>query len=159
MTPLHGPICAAFPLSYDAENRNAATAAVNLDVMALAQRFAMLMAEDNCAIGDGAISANEAKRPLRETLAIQQVRLKMKLNLKDEVSQGCAPDARSGARQPHVGLRLGLRAAPPSARRGAKLPPAGFEPAGLAGRAPGFGPVARCTGCEPGFWPPREAGR
>lgn len=73
-------------LSYDAEKRNAASTGVNQDVVALAQRFAMLMAEYNHAIGDGVISANEAKRMLRETLAIQQVLLEMKLNLEDEVS-------------------------------------------------------------------------
>lgn len=72
--------------SYDAERRNAATKGVNQDVVALAQRFAMLMSEYNQAIGDGKITANEAKRLLRETLAIQQVILEMKLNLEDEVS-------------------------------------------------------------------------
>lgn len=73
-------------LSYDSEKRNAATTGVNQDVVALAQRFAMLMAEYNLAIGDGVISVNEAKRMLRETLAIQQVLLDMKLSLEDEVS-------------------------------------------------------------------------
>lgn len=73
-------------LSYDAEKRNAPTKGVNQDVVALAQRFAMLMSEYNSAIGDGRISSNEAKRMLRETLAIQQVLLEMKLNLEDEVS-------------------------------------------------------------------------
>lgn len=73
-------------LSYDGERRNAASKGVNQDVVALAQRFAMLMSEYNAAIGDGKISVNEAKRLLRETLAIQQVILDMKLNLEDEVS-------------------------------------------------------------------------
>ncbi|WP_426032566.1 hypothetical protein [Cypionkella sp. TWP1-2-1b2] len=73
-------------LSYDPEKRNADSKGVNADVVALAQRFAMLMAEYNTAIGDGVISVNEAKRMLRETLAIQQVLLDMKLNLEDEVS-------------------------------------------------------------------------
>lgn len=72
-------------LSYDAEKRNATTKGVNQDVVALAQRFAMLMSEYNQAIGDGKITANEAKRLLRETLAIQQVILEMKLNLEEEV--------------------------------------------------------------------------
>ena len=71
-------------LSYDAERRNAASAGVNQDVVALSQRFAQLMAEYNLAIGDGVITINEAKRMLRETLAIQQVLLEMKLNLEDE---------------------------------------------------------------------------
>lgn len=73
-------------LSYDAEKHNAPTKGVNQDVVALAQRFAMLMSEYNTAIGDGKITANEAKRMLRETLAIQQVLLEMKLNLEEEVS-------------------------------------------------------------------------
>jgi len=73
-------------LSYDTERRNAASKGVNQDVVALAQRFAMLMSEYNQAIGDGKISVNEAKRLLRETLALQQVLLDMKLNLEDEVS-------------------------------------------------------------------------
>ncbi len=71
-------------LSYDAEKRNSTSKGVNQDVVALAQRFAMLMAEYNQAIGDGKISINEAKRLLRETLAIQQVILEMKLNLEEE---------------------------------------------------------------------------
>jgi hypothetical protein len=73
-------------LSYDAERRNSQSKGVNQDVVALAQRFAMLMSEYNSAIGDGKISINEAKRLLRETLAIQQVLLDMKLNLEDGVS-------------------------------------------------------------------------
>lgn len=73
-------------LSYDGEKRNATSSGVNQDVVALAQRFGMLMAEYNQAIGDGKISINEAKRLLRETLAIQQVLLEMKLNLEDEAS-------------------------------------------------------------------------
>jgi hypothetical protein len=74
-------------MSYDAERRNSAgNNTVNHDIVALAQRFGMLMAEYNSAISDGKISANEAKRMLRETLAIQQVLLDMKLNLEDEAS-------------------------------------------------------------------------
>lgn len=73
-------------LSYDAEKRNATTSGVNQDVVTLAQRFAMLMSEYNMAIGDGKISINEAKRLLRETLALQQILLDMKLNLEDEAS-------------------------------------------------------------------------
>lgn len=71
-------------LSYDAERRNSTSKGVNQDVVALAQRFAILMSEYNQAIGDGKISINEAKRLLRETLAIQQVILEMKLNLEEE---------------------------------------------------------------------------
>jgi hypothetical protein len=73
-------------MAYDREKRNAQSKGVNQDVVALAQRFAMLMSEYNLAISDGSISVNEAKRMLRETLAIQQVLLDMKLNLEDEVS-------------------------------------------------------------------------
>ena len=73
-------------LSYDAEKRNAQSSGINADVVALAQRFGMLMAEYNQAIGDGKISVNEAKRLLRETLALQQVLLEMKLNLEEEAS-------------------------------------------------------------------------
>jgi hypothetical protein len=71
-------------LSYDGERRNATSSGVNQDVVALAQRFAILMSEYNQAISDGKISMNEAKRLLRETLAIQQVLLEMKLHLEVE---------------------------------------------------------------------------
>ena len=72
-------------LSYDSDKHAAASKGVNRDVVALAQRFGMLMAEYNQVIGDGRISATEAKRMLRETLAIQQMLLDMKLSLEDEV--------------------------------------------------------------------------
>jgi hypothetical protein len=72
-------------LSYDPDKRNAATKTVNHDIVALSQRFAMLMAEYNDAIVDGKITINEAKRLLRETLAIQHVLLDMKLHLEVEV--------------------------------------------------------------------------
>jgi hypothetical protein len=72
-------------MSYDTERRNAVSTDVNEDVVALSQRFAQLMAEYASAIGDGIISVNEAKRLLRETLAIQQVLLEMKLNLEEEM--------------------------------------------------------------------------
>ena len=73
-------------LSYDAQRHNAESKGVNQDVVALAQRFAMLMGEYHSAIGDGKISINEAKRLLRETLALQQVLIDMKLHLEQEVS-------------------------------------------------------------------------
>ncbi|MBL4928553.1 hypothetical protein [Fuscibacter oryzae] len=73
-------------LSYDHDKRNSTSKGVNQDVVALAQRFAMLMGEYNLAIADGQITVNEAKRMLRETLALQEVLLEMKLNLEDEVS-------------------------------------------------------------------------
>lgn len=74
-------------MSYDQTRRNEPTAgSVNSDVVALSQRFAILMGEYHTAIGDGVISINEAKRLLRETLAIQQVLLDMKLSLEQEVT-------------------------------------------------------------------------
>ena len=53
------------------------------NVIALSQRFAMLMAEYNQSIADGIITINEAKRLLRETVALQQVLIDMKLHLED----------------------------------------------------------------------------
>ena len=74
-------------VGYDSDKRNAGSQSVNQDVVALAQRFAQLMAEYNTAISDGKISINEAKRMLRETLAIQQVLLDMKLHLEKDTSE------------------------------------------------------------------------
>jgi len=54
---------------------------VNSDVIALSQRFALLIAEYQSAIEDGTITANEARRLLNETTALQRVLLDMKLNL------------------------------------------------------------------------------
>ncbi|SFK02822.1 hypothetical protein [Celeribacter neptunius] len=69
-------------LSYDAaRNEPAKQGGVNTDVVALSQRFAMLMAEYTDAIEDGVITINEAKRLLRETLELQQVLITMKLHL------------------------------------------------------------------------------
>ncbi len=72
-------------LSYDQDRRNTKSGGVNADVVALSQRFAMLMAEYNQSIEDGKISINEAKRLLTETLAIQRVLIDMKLSLEHEV--------------------------------------------------------------------------
>lgn len=71
-------------LAYDGTKRNSTSQGINSDVVALSQRFAMLMGEYNLAISDGKISINEAKRLLRETLSIQHVLLEMKLNLEEE---------------------------------------------------------------------------
>lgn len=57
---------------------------VNTDVIALSQRFAMLMTEYHTSIEDGVITVNEAKRLLKETTALQQVLVDMKLHLEDE---------------------------------------------------------------------------
>ena len=71
-------------LSHDGPRSNAGAGGVNSDVVALSQRFAMLMAEYNQSIEDGKISINEAKRLLTETLAIQKVLIDMKLHLENE---------------------------------------------------------------------------
>ncbi|UWP92573.1 hypothetical protein K3X13_01520 [Aliiroseovarius crassostreae] len=71
-------------LSYDTERKNRPSGGVNADVIALSQRFAMLMAEYQQSIEDGVITINEAKRLLRETLALQHVLLDMKLHLEEE---------------------------------------------------------------------------
>lgn len=71
-------------LSYEQSRRNDQSGGVNADVVALSQRFAMLMGEYNQSIEDGIITVNEAKRLLRETLALQQVLMEMKLHLEDE---------------------------------------------------------------------------
>ena len=72
-------------LSYDDRHPNMPeSGGVNHDVIALSQRFAMLMAEYQQSIEDGVISINEAKRLLRETLMLQQVLIDMKLHLEEE---------------------------------------------------------------------------
>ena len=73
-------------LSYSAERKNDQRGGINSDVIALSQRFAMLMGEYNTSIEDGVISINEAKRLLRETLALQQVLIDMKLHLETDSS-------------------------------------------------------------------------
>ncbi|RLJ59418.1 hypothetical protein BCF46_1567 [Litoreibacter meonggei] len=59
---------------------------VNSNVVALAQRFAMLMGEYNLSISDGIITVTEAKRMLSETLELQKVLVEMKLHLEEEVT-------------------------------------------------------------------------
>jgi hypothetical protein len=72
-------------LTYNDGRRNEdKTGGVNSDVVALSQRFAMLMAEYNQSIEDGKITINEAKRLLRETLELQRVLLDMKIHLEEE---------------------------------------------------------------------------
>ncbi|WP_417720062.1 hypothetical protein [Salipiger sp.] len=74
-------------LHFDSDQRNTrGSGGVNSDVVMLSQRFAMLMAEYHQSIQDGVISANEARRLLRETLAIQKVLIDMKLHLEDETA-------------------------------------------------------------------------
>jgi len=73
-------------LSYDAGQRNSTGGGVNSDVVTLSQRFGMLMAEYNQSIEDGIITINEAKRLLRETTAMQEILLNIKLHLESEAS-------------------------------------------------------------------------
>ena len=75
-------------VSYGAEGRNdvlgEGSGGVNANVIALSQRFAVLMAEYHTSIEDGVISVNEAKRLLAETLELQRVLIEMKLRLEAE---------------------------------------------------------------------------
>jgi len=72
-------------LSYDERNPNAPErGGINSDVIALSQRFAMLMAEYQQSIEDGKITFSEAKRLLKETIMLQQVLIDMKLHLETE---------------------------------------------------------------------------
>ncbi len=73
-------------ISYNEERQNEERSSVNTNVVALAQRFAMLMSEYNQSIDDGVITANEAKRMLQETLALQKVLVEMKLHLEEETA-------------------------------------------------------------------------
>jgi len=72
--------------SYGNAAVNSQSQGVNSDVIALSQRFAMLMSEYSQSIEDGVISLNEAKRLLQETTSIQEVLLSMKLNLEEEAT-------------------------------------------------------------------------
>lgn len=72
-------------LAFDTSRRNTErSGGVNSDVIALSQRFAMLMAEYQQSIEDGVITVNEAKRLLQETSQLQQVLIDMKLHLEQE---------------------------------------------------------------------------
>ena len=72
-------------LSHDERRENAPkTKGVNSDIIALRQRFAMLMSEYQQSIEDGVITVNEAKRLLKETSQLQQVLIDMKMSLEDE---------------------------------------------------------------------------
>jgi len=73
-------------LSYESGTKNSSEGGVNSDVIALSQRFAQLMAEYNQSIEDGIITLNESRRLLRETQAIQEVLMSMKLNLEEETT-------------------------------------------------------------------------
>ncbi len=72
-------------LSFDDRRPNATEGGgVNSDVIALSQRFAMLMSEYQQAMEDNVITVNEAKRLLRETVLLQRVLIDMKLHLEEE---------------------------------------------------------------------------
>ncbi|MEP3346511.1 MAG: hypothetical protein ABJN34_15780 [Litoreibacter sp.] len=71
-------------LDVDTGRKSNETGSVNSNVVALAQRFAMLMSEYNQSISDGIITVTEAKRMLSETLELQKVLVEMKLHLEDE---------------------------------------------------------------------------
>lgn len=75
-------------MSYNASKKNSkdVEGGVNNDVIALSQRFAMLMGEYTASMEDGIITINEAKRLLRETLELQQVLMSMKMHLEDEAT-------------------------------------------------------------------------
>ena len=60
---------------------------VNSDVIDLSQRFANLMSEYHQSIDDGIITINETKRLLRETVALQQVLVDMKMHLEEETNK------------------------------------------------------------------------
>mmetsp|Transcript_5162 Transcript_5162/g.9076 ORF Transcript_5162/g.9076 Transcript_5162/m.9076 type:complete len:174 (+) Transcript_5162:457-978(+) len=72
-------------MSYGSDRRNAVRSenkgSVNNNVIALSQRFAILMAEYHQSIEDGVISVNETRRLLEETLELQKVLVDMKLRL------------------------------------------------------------------------------
>lgn len=72
-------------MSYGSDRRNAVrgdnSGSVNTNVIALSQKFAVLMAEYHQSIEDGVISVNETRRLLEETLELQKVLVEMKLRL------------------------------------------------------------------------------
>ncbi|AUC53212.1 MAG: hypothetical protein ACU0CC_18910 [Sagittula sp.] len=75
-------------LHFDEDRRNTRSpGGMNSDVIALSQRFAMLMAEYHTSMVDGDISVNEAKRMLKETLEIQKVLIDIKMHLEDETAR------------------------------------------------------------------------
>jgi len=75
LAELHGSL-----LNRDTAPKNS-QGGVNSDVIALSQRFAMLMAEYQQSIEDGVITINETKRLMRETVELQKVLIDMKLHL------------------------------------------------------------------------------
>ncbi|MGZ9811978.1 hypothetical protein ACXN5S_16060 [Pseudoroseicyclus sp. H15] len=74
-------------LEHGPERPRRNSGSVNAHVIALSQRFALLMAEYHLSVEDGRISLNEAKRLLRETMELQKVLVEMKLRLEEEAGQ------------------------------------------------------------------------
>ena len=75
---------ATVSLDESRRDKKSSTGGVNADVVALSQRFAMLMSEYHQSIQDGIITVNESKRLLKETVALQQVLIDMKLHLESD---------------------------------------------------------------------------
>ena len=75
---------ATVSLDESSRDKKPSTGGVNADVVALSQRFAMLMSEYHQSIQDGIITVNESKRLLKETVALQQVLIDMKLHLESD---------------------------------------------------------------------------
>ncbi|SFT98061.1 hypothetical protein SAMN05216236_11656 [Sedimentitalea nanhaiensis] len=109
------------------------TDGANSDVTALRLRVSMPMASYRQPIVDGAISINEAKRLLRETLMLQQVLIEIKGSLEEE-SVGAVPwRSACGARDFWFGTPLtrGAEPAPipPSIRPRRNRSARGHDPA------------------------------
>ena len=77
---------ATVSLDESRRDKKPSTGGVNADVVALSQRFAMLMSEYHQSIQDGIITVNESKRLLKETIALQQVLFDMKLHLESDTA-------------------------------------------------------------------------
>ena len=75
---------ATVSLDESRRDKKPSTGGVNADVVALSQWFAMLMSEYHQSIQDGIITVNESKRLLKETVALQQVLIDMKLHLESD---------------------------------------------------------------------------
>ena len=75
---------ATVSLDESRRDKKPSTVGVNADVVAHSQRFAMLMSEYHQSIQDGIITVNESKRLLKETVALQQVLIDMKLHLESD---------------------------------------------------------------------------
>ena len=75
---------ATVSLDESRRDKKPSTGGVNADFVALSQQFAMLMSEYHQSIQDGIITVNESKRLLKETVALQQVLIDMKLHMESD---------------------------------------------------------------------------